>query len=295
MKQPGYGMQHRQIDDDFKTMGAPSPSAGFVVGQVVDAQALQANTPYRLAPESRESADRQEQAAATDYLGLGTQFVSSEPLWSDPLILGNGNASSSAAAQPNAMAGTESDASESNKWRGTANSGGLQRSSSPNKPYRAEAEKERAWLGVRSGSGRSSPNGSGGVYAPRVESNAGDAVAANGNGSSRHEPHPQGRSMSLGGTTPRSSSDLWRSGSDVDRRRKVSAGSLSHSTSAQSVSPTAIDRIDEKQGMPTSSSTPVMQRSPNREGPLNGHASFPIAPGSSAMLEAARTSQSRRR
>ncbi|KAJ1032955.1 hypothetical protein NDA16_000234 [Ustilago loliicola] len=56
MKQPGYGMQHRQIDDDLKMHGGAG-TTGFVVGQVVDVKALQANTPYRLVPDPRSGAD----------------------------------------------------------------------------------------------------------------------------------------------------------------------------------------------------------------------------------------------
>ncbi len=160
MKQPGYGMQHRQIDDDLKTMGSHSGqlggSTGFVVGQVVDVKALQANTPYRLVPDPRagDGANYQDQAksATTDYLGLGNQFGSSEPLWSNPSV------GSEAAKQQTTMDDHRRTSSQSSV-------GGVEqkRSSSPtNRPYRAEAEKERAWLGMRnSGSGRSSPTGHG--------------------------------------------------------------------------------------------------------------------------------------
>ncbi|PWZ02247.1 hypothetical protein BCV70DRAFT_230393 [Testicularia cyperi] len=331
MKQPGYGMQHRQIDDDLKMGGGLTPAtSGFVVGQVVDVQALQANTPYRLVPDPR-SADGaglhdQAKSATTDYLGLGSHFGSSEPLWPETVGSSSGTGSSvvsstSIHSSSSICSGTSADdaQSEEKRWRMSSGSsstvaGRPQRTSSPSKPHLAEAEKERAWLGGRgAGSGRASPNGSSSGYGTisngQSRSDSLDAsvdgAVLNGTGHGGNErpgqeSHPQGRSLSLGGIgAMHRSGDVWKSAAEGERTRKTSAGSLTHSVSGQSLGRqhSGIDTIDEAGSMATSSSASSLDRRQGSESrpAINGHIDFPSAPGSSAMLEAARTSQSRRR
>lgn len=298
MKQPGYGMQHRQIDDDLKMHGGAG-STGFVVGQVVDVKALQANTPYRLVPDPRSGADEANKSATTDYLGLGNQFASGEPLWS---------------AQPNDV----EQGGEQRRISGqqTANSTVVEqqkRSSSPNRPYRSEAEKERAWLnmlnssssGTGSGNRASSPNPAGHGYGSISQD---EPPRADGE---RIESHPQGRSMSLGGigamnrtgdwTSTPSSTSSNTSGSSVGQRphrnRKTSMGHITPSASSQglvsSSSSSSFGSVEKGYGGMTSSvSAGALD---GKTGGGDGQIHLPIAPGSSAMLDAARLSQSRRR
>ncbi len=288
-------MQHRQIDDDLKTMGSHSGTlggpAGFVVGQVVDAKALQANTPYRLVPDSRtgENSGYQDQAqsAATDYLGLGSQFGSSEPLWQ--------GAEAETAGSPHLQALRKTGGlPDAVPTAGTA-SAEAKRSSSPSRPYRSEAEKERAWLGMRNNTGRASPTGPGHGYGNISQQGASDG--REGPERAVHEMHPQGRSMSVGGIGAMGrSGDVWSGQQGADRSRKMSMGQMTPSASSQgltssssSSSSSSFGTIDEGSsgyGLPSSASTGTLP---------NGHINLPSAPGSSAMLDAARTSQSRRR
>lgn len=329
MRQPGYGMQHRQIDDDLKTMGSHAGQAGgptgFVVGQVVDVKTLQANTPYRLVPDPR-SADGsghhdQAQSATTDYLGLGNQFDHSEPLWSGSSQEGGeqemGRSTHQTAARP-ASLGSEGTQQQADDYRrGSSSAVERKHSSSPSRPYRSEAEKERAWLGMRNSSGRASPTHGYGSISQQHQQQS--AVDAEGNEAYRNtersgvESHPQGRSMSVGGIGAMNRSGDWGSQSSyrrADRPRKVSMGHLSASSSSQGLvssgstsSTSSFGTIDENGGkayggLSSSSSTSALdyeQRSHSGSGANGQEIPFAIAPGSSAMLDAARTSQSRRR
>lgn len=301
MKQPGYGMQHRQIDDDLKTMGSHSGSlgsTGFVVGQVVDVKALQANTPYRFVPDPRSGDSHnysdQAKSATTDYLGFGSQFGSSEPLWS------NQNADAETAVEQ-------------------------KRGSSPNRPYRSEAEKERAWLGMRNNannSGRASPTGTSHGYGSISQQSTEHELERRVPSRSNSESHPQGRSMSVGGIGAMSrTGEVWGSSQRPDRSRKTSMGHISPSASSQglvssmssSSSGSSFGTIEEASvkgygGMTTSSSAGALdggyqnqlydqqQQQQRSSAPsAGGQIDLPMAPGSSAMLDAARTSQSRRR
>ncbi|CBQ73075.1 conserved hypothetical protein [Sporisorium reilianum SRZ2] len=338
MRQPGYGMQHRQIDDDLKTMG----STGFVVGQVVDVKALQANTPYRLVPDPRsgEGAGHHDQAksATTDYLGLGNQFEYSEPLWPGSSQEGAagedemGRSMQKPALRPASLGadGTQQQADEYRRGSGHASTSSVDRkhSSSPSRPYRSEAEKERAWLGMRNSSGRASPtHGSHGYgsISQQQQQQQQSAVDADGHEVYRSttersgaESHPQGRSMSVGGIGAMNRTGDWGSKSSfpsrpADRTRQVSMGHLSPSSSSQGLvsssstsSTSSFGTIDENGGgkayggMSSSSNTSALEYAASGSGAgglgANGQEmQFAIAPGSSAILDAARTSQSRRR
>lgn len=268
-------MQHRQIDDDLKTMGSHSGqlggSAGFVVGQVVDVKALQANTPYRFVPDTRSGEGQNYpdsvKSATTDYLGLGNQFGSSE--WA-----------------------VERGADGEDDRRPPS-----QGSAGERKPYRSEAEKERAWLGMRN-SGRASPTGGYGNIGH-------EGIEAYPGRSSPENSHPQGRSMSVGGIGAMNRTGDW---SAANRSRKTSMGHISPSASSQGLSASSsgssFGTIDEAGGkgytFPTSSSTSALDYQANvpayEQRVANGQGiQLPITPGSSAMLDAARSSQSRRR
>ena len=329
MRQPGYGMQHRQIDDDLKTMGSHAGqlggSTGFVVGQVVDVNALQANTPYRFVPDP-QSADRsnhhdQAKSATTDYLGLGNQFETTEPLWrgSQDGEEELGRSTQKAGARP-ASLGADVTQHQQQQQRGddqrgtgaTASSIERKHSSGPSRPYRSEAEKERAWLGMRNSSGRASPTHGYGAISQQNVQDAAAPVAGNEAGRSSErsgaETHPQGaRSMSVGGIGAMNRTGDWGSNSyrPNDRSRKGSMGHLSASPSSQGMvsssstsSTSSFGTIDENGGkayggMSTSSSA---NSALEYAGGVTGREmNFAIAPGSSAMLDAARTSQSRRR
>ncbi|SPO25436.1 uncharacterized protein UTRI_03146_B [Ustilago trichophora] len=338
MKQPGYGMQHRQIDDDLKTMGSHTGqlggSTGFVVGQVVDVKALQANTPYRLVPDPRsgEGSGHQDQpkSATTDYLGLGSQFGSSEPLWSTgqsaevEQVYGGSSRPGSGGSDHAVVADGQRRVSGQ-----LAQTDEQKRSSSPNRPYRSEAEKERAWLGMRnSSSGRaaSPTHGYGSISQQQQESHDAQPQSQSHPDRAAHESHPQGsRSMSVGGIGAMNRTGDWGNTSlrSDQRSRKTSMGHISPSVSSQGLvsssstsSTSSFGTIDEGgkayTGMSTSSSTSALDyASGHREreydqrphsssgggagGLPNGQINIPLAPGSSAMLDAARTSQSRRR
>ncbi|GAC93514.1 potential regulator of cell polarity [Pseudozyma hubeiensis SY62] len=343
MKQPGYGMQHRQIDDDLKTMGSHSGqlgggSSGFVVGQVVDVKALQANTPYRLVadPRTGDAAAQHDQprSATTDYLGLGNQFESSEPLWP-----GNPEVDGESARSPQSHAGRPGSAGPDGTQQAAEEyQRGSQRkhSSSGSRPYRSEAEKERAWLGMRNNSGRASPTHGYGSISQQQQQQQHQSLPG-GAESYVHdtqrrseragaESHPQGRSMSVGGIGAMNRTGDWGSGGSnsngssgssgssrpVDRSRKTSMDHMSASASSQGLvsstsasSSSSFGIIDENAGgkayggMTSSSSTSALDYAGGAhrefERPHTSQINLPIAPGSSAMLDAARTSQSRRR
>ncbi|KAJ9479083.1 Protein ZDS1 [Pseudozyma hubeiensis] len=350
MKQPGYGMQHRQIDDDLKTMGSHSGhlggngggSSGFVVGQVVDVKALQANTPYRLVPDPRagDAAAQHDQpkSATTDYLGLGNHFDSSEPLWPGDAEV-DGDSARSAPSHAGRPGGGGSDGTQQ-ATEEYQRSSQRKHSSSGSRPYRSEAEKERAWLGMRNSSGRASPTQGYGSISQQhqqqqqqhqslpggAEGYVHDAQRRSERAGS--ESHPQGRSMSVGGIGAMNRTGDWGSGGSnsnsngssgssdssrpVDRSRKTSMGHMSSSASSQGLvsstsasSSLSFGTIDENAGgkayggMTSSSSTSALdygggaQRGLER--PHTSQINLPIVPGSSAMLDAARTSQSRRR
>ena len=315
MKQPGYGMQHRQIDDDLKTMGSHTGSlggsTGFVVGQVVDVKALQANTPYRLVPAEGSNYPDQAASATTDYLGLGHQFGSSEPLWS------TGQSAEGETMQGGRPSSSGSEGFQSlDAQRRISGNEEPKRSSSPNRPYRSEAEKERAWLGMRnSGSVRASPTHGYGSISQQEPHDAQTHPER-----ATQDSHPQGRSMSVGGIGAMNRTGDWGSSTHrADARsRKTSMGHMSPSGSSQGLvssssasSVSSFGTIDEGgkayTGMSTSSSTSALDysssgreyeprpHSSGESGVPNGQIHLPIAPGSSAMLDAARTSQSRRR
>ncbi|TKY85803.1 hypothetical protein EX895_005344 [Sporisorium graminicola] len=358
MRQPGYGMQHRQIDDDLKTMGSHAGqvggSTGFVVGQVVDVKALQANTPYRLVPDPRsaDGSSHQDQAksATTDYLGLGNQLEYSDPLWpgSSSSEEEMGRSTHKPAARPASLGtdGTQQQADDYRRGQGHAENLSIERkhSSSPSRPYRSEAEKERAWLGMRNSnsSGRASPthgsHGYGSISQQQQSTMDADGHEHRDTERSGVESHPQGRSMSVGGIGAMNRTGDWGSKSTsssslsyrpADRSRKVSMGHLSPSSSSQGLvssststsSASSFGTIDENGsggragtgtgtgtgagkvhgGMSSSSSPSALDYGgKGSSGGLGAGANgqeihFPMAPGSSAMLEAARTSQSRRR
>lgn len=324
MKQPGYGMQHRQIDDDLKTMGSHAGSlggsTGFVVGQVVDVNALHAITPYRLVPDARSAEDTsyhdQAKSATIDYLSLSSQLGSSEHLWSRSQGA-DGELDSHLQAQTSGVR-PGLGGSDGSKHTTGASSLEQKRSSSPNRPYRSEAEKERAWLGMRNSSGRvaaagaASSLGHGYGLLSQQQQQLSEAGAME---RSRSESHPQGRSMSVGGIGAMNrTGDVWSS----SRSRKTSMGNMSPSASSQglvssssssSIASSSFSTIDEDGkgygGMVTSSSTSALDYSSqetygdsaqqHHSLPNGGQINLPITPGSSAMLDAARTSQSRRR
>nr|CDI53552.1 conserved hypothetical protein [Melanopsichium pennsylvanicum 4] len=323
MKQPGYGMQHRQIDDDFKTLGS---TGGFVVGQVVDVKALQANTPYHFVPDPRADAnggygDNMTKSATTDYLGLGNSFGAREPLWPSQSADVGDDEMQHGAERPDSVG---SDGGQ------LSTTGEQKSSSSPtNRPYRSEAEKERAWLGMRnstSSSGRSSsPTHSYGSIS-QVADNSSDTPHQD-TCERPSELHAQGRSMSVGGigAMSRTGTSDWNSSSASQRSRKVSMGHVSPSNSNQKLVPSIsagsisnFGSIEEHKcygGMtPSISANAALEgaggnmgseaESDKRsnssgdggraEGVTGGFNVYSTA-GSSAMLDAARTSQSRRR
>lgn len=343
MKQPGYGMQHRQIDDDLKTMGSYSGqsggSTGFVVGQVVDVKALQANTPYQLVPDPRsgDATNHHEQAksATTDYFGLGNQFETSEPLWpSSQDKDAELNRSMQLHAGGSGRGGSDGSQPSADEYRRSSGHSAEQQksSSSASRPYRSEAEKERAWLGMRNTSGRASPtHGYGSIsHSQQQQLLQSSPDGADGQETYRRservaaESHPQGRSMSVGGIGAMNRTGDWgNSGSSnpyrsADRSRKTSMDHLSSSASSQGVvsssstsSTSSFGTIDESGGkayggIPASSSASALEYGsssglrdhdprPYSTGIHGSQISLPMAPGSSAMLDAARTSQSRRR
>lgn len=342
MKQPGYGMQHRQIDDDLKTMGSHSGqlggSTGFVVGQVVDVKALQANTPYRLVPDPRsgDGSNRQDQpkSATTDYLGLGNHFGSSEPLWpsseSSEVELARSNQMHAGRPGSDGSDGMQQQqqhvADDYRRSSGQPSVDQPKHGSSTSRPYRSEAEKERAWLGMRNSSGRSSPTGGYGNISQQQQQQ-GLPNGVDGHEAYRRsersgaESHPQGRSMSVGGIGAMNRTGDWGSGGGsshrpIDRSRKTSMDHMSSSASSQGLvsstsasSTSSFSTIDEHAGkayggLSSSSSTSALDSSgqqreydprPHSAGVHGSHINLPIAPGSAAMLDAARTSQSRRR
>ncbi|SPC62496.1 uncharacterized protein UHOD_04294 [Ustilago sp. UG-2017b] len=297
MKQPGYGMQHRQIDDDLKMHGGAG-STGFVVGQVVDVKALQANTPYMLVPDPRAGSDDGNMSTTTDYLGLGNQFGLSEPLWPSSGAEGGeqgGEQQRSTSAQQNAISTV---------------AGEQKRSSSPNRPYRSEAEKERAWLKMlNSSSNTASSNRTSSPGHGYGSISQDEPLRADGE-REKMESQPQGRSMSLGGigamnhtgdwgssnpTTDPDASNSNTSGGRGDRNRKMSMGNMAPSASSQGlVNSTSSGSFGSVEGGMTSSvSAGALDGKTGGVG--EGQIHLPIAPGSSAMLDAARLSQSRRR
>ncbi len=119
--------------------------------------------------------------------------------------------------------------------------------------------------------------------------------------------------MSVGGIGAMNRTGDWSSSNRADRSRKTSMGHISPSASSQgllstSSSATSFGTIDETSkgygGMSSSSSTSALDyqaqgytaSSQHQSLPNGGHhLNLSMAPGSSAMLDAARTSQSRRR
>ena len=124
------------------------------------------------------------------------------------------------------------------------------------------------------------------------------------------ESQPQGRSMSLGDigamnrtgdwgssnpTTDPDVSNSNTSGGREDRNRKMSMGNMAPSASSQGlVNSTSSGSFGSVEGGMTSSvSAGALDGKTGGVG--EGQIHLPIAPGSSAMLDAARLSQSRRR
>ncbi|PWN50557.1 hypothetical protein IE53DRAFT_88776 [Violaceomyces palustris] len=228
MKQPGYVMQHQQIDDDMKEMitnqatsdhyqqinmqhqqqiyGPSATSVGITpqapqiaVGQVVDAQVLQVNSPYQFHPNGSSPAHYQvptRSASTPDYLGLDSLTSPSESLWPEAETPDQSlyQQKKSPALSSQRSNGREREKElESGNWMGggrrspNGSSSGAPVSavqgsgSSANR--RVDADAERAWLGApRSSIGNRSPS----PNSQRMSDPSGDSRRSNNLGGAGH-------------------------------------------------------------------------------------------------------------